>query len=349
MQAVTAPSVIEAREAFLDTLAAKSPHTSHTYAVALDCYFRFMAERKLDPGMLTCDLPHDSLERFYTWLVRRYGRENRPTHNTYVAGVRAFYRFLERRGWGPRGTTFEQIRAGLQEVMGRGSYRTPRIDPALPLIITYVDSFPVPPPDCKPPEKRLEILRDKALLHTLFCTGMRRQEVASLNRDDVAEGWADHAIILGKGNKERVVFFDEPTLAAIRSYLSARQDTYLPLFIRHDRGRGAPEQHGANYRITTQTIFSTVKRYAKAVGVHASPHDFRHAKASVMLNRGASLSEVQDILGHASPETTKRIYAHYETSRLREAFDRFSVSADELAKELKRPRRPDPSELDRRS
>ncbi len=70
----------------------------------------------------------------------------------------------------------------------------------------------------------------------------------------------------------------------------------------------------------------------------ATTHDFRHAKASVMLNRGAKLSEVQDILGHASPETTKRIYAHYEVSHLRDAFDRFSASPDELAAEAVRRR-----------
>jgi site-specific recombinase XerD len=68
--------------------------------------------------------------------------------------------------------------------------------------------------------------------------------------------------------------------------------------------------------------------------VRATTHDFRHAKASTMLNRGAKLSEVQDILGHASPETTKRIYAHYEVSHLREAFDRFSASPEELAEAL---------------
>ena len=59
----------------------------------------------------------------------------------------------------------------------------------------------------------------------------------------------------------------------------------------------------------------------------------------MLLNRGASLSEVQDILGHASPETTKRIYAHYETERLREAFDRYSASAEELAAQLPENRR----------
>ena len=66
----------------------------------------------------------------------------------------------------------------------------------------------------------------------------------------------------------------------------------------------------------------------------ATTHHFRHSKASVLLNRGASLSEVQDILGHASPETTKRIYAHYETQHLRDAFDRYSATPEELIAEL---------------
>jgi len=66
----------------------------------------------------------------------------------------------------------------------------------------------------------------------------------------------------------------------------------------------------------------------------ARPHDFRHAKASLLLNRGADVSEVQDILGHASPETTKKVYAHYTVSGLREAFDQYSQTVDELAAEV---------------
>ena len=78
-----------------------------------------------------------------------------------------------------------------------------------------------------------------------------------------------------------------------------------------------------------------MRRYSRLAGVPITPHDFRHAKASVMLNRGAKLSEVQDILGHASPETTKKIYAHYETSHLRQAFDRYSASPEDLIDELR--------------
>ena len=82
-----------------------------------------------------------------------------------------------------------------------------------------------------------------------------------------------------------------------------------------------------------------VKRYAALAGVRASTHDFRHAKASGLLNRGAKLSEVQDLLGHASPETTKKVYAHYETAHLRDAFDRFSTSVADAAADAARRRR----------
>ena len=66
----------------------------------------------------------------------------------------------------------------------------------------------------------------------------------------------------------------------------------------------------------------------------ATPHHFRHAKASLLLNRGADVSEVQDILGHASPKTTEKVYAHHTVSRLREAFNTYSRTVDELAAEV---------------
>ncbi len=155
-----------------------------------------------------------------------------------------------------------------------------------------------------------------------------------MNRADIQDGRYNQGIITGKGGKERVVFFDDPSLAAIRAYLEARADMHVPLFLRHDDGRGRPGPRGERWRLSPQSVWAIVKRYAKEVGVPATTHHFRHSKASVLLNRGASLSEVQDILGHASPETTKRIYAHYKTQHLREAFDRYSASPEQLVAEL---------------
>jgi len=81
-----------------------------------------------------------------------------------------------------------------------------------------------------------------------------------------------------------------------------------------------------------------VKKYGELAGVEVTTHHLRHLKARTLLNRGAQLAEVQDILGHASPETTKRIYAHYTTHRLREAFDRFSLQPEDVARTVRRGR-----------
>jgi integrase len=182
------------------------------------------------------------------------------------------------------------------------------------------------------------MLRDRAVVLTLFSTGMRREEVSRLDRADVDEGWSNQAIIRGKGERERVVFFSDEALEALRAYLEARNDDYVPAFIRHDRARGRARGRGGNYRLSPLSVWKTVKKVSRAAGVPLSTHDFRHAKATVLLNQGAKLSEVQDILGHASPETTKKIYAHYEVQHLRDAFERYSLSAEEMVERYQRRR-----------
>jgi site-specific recombinase XerD len=327
--------------AFLNSLGGKSPRTYATYQSGLARFREFLQAYGQLEGWQPTSLGPSALEEFLIWLVRRHGRERRATVGTYSSALRAFVRFLARRAELAQGVTYEQMRANAQEVMGRGTYKTPRIDDRLPLLVTHVLSLPVPPANQRGGVKRLETLRDRALMLTLFCTGMRREEISRLDRFDVQDGWADRALITGKGDKERVVFFDERTQRAIREYLEARNDTLAPVFLRHDNHRGRSAGHGGErWRLSPQSVWVIVKQYARAVGVPATTHHFRHSKASVLLNRGASLSEVQDILGHASPETTKRIYAHYQTQHLRDAFDRYSASPEELVAELPESKRP---------
>jgi site-specific recombinase XerD len=152
----------------------------------------------------------------------------------------------------------------------------------------------------------------------------------------VHDGRATEGLITGKGDKERVVFFDDESLAAIRAYLAARADAHQPLFLRHDDGRGKPGPRGERWRLSPQSVWGVVKKYGRLAGVSVTTHHLRHLKARVMLNNGAQLSEVQDILGHASPETTKKIYAPYTKQHLREAFDRFSQPAEEVARRVRR-------------
>ncbi|MPZ15079.1 MAG: tyrosine-type recombinase/integrase [Chloroflexi bacterium] len=328
-------TLVEAQRLFVDSLAAKAPGTQATYASGIRRFNEYLLSRKHPPEeMSTTALTETVLQEFQTWLVRSYGRDDRATISTYVAGARAFLRFLARRRLLAPDVSFEAIRDHARDAMGRGSYRAPRVDSRLALVVLYVKSSPLPDP-VRSRRAYLEVLRDRALVLTLFSTGMRREEVARLDRVDVDDGWVSQAIIRGKGDRERAVFFSNEALDALSAYFKARDDEYLPAFIRHDRGRGRPRARGTNYRLSPLSIWKTVKKISRLAGVPATTHDFRHAKATVLLNQGAKLSEVQDILGHASPETTKKIYAHYEVEHLRNAFDRYSLSAEELAQRLR--------------
>jgi site-specific recombinase XerD len=333
MQPTQSPTWADATRIFLASLAGRSPRTRSTYASGLRRFVEYLQSRGLDSEeLLASALPIAFVEDYHTWLVGQYGRERRPTVVTYLAALRALFRFLDRRGWAAPDASYERVRERLAEVVGRGQYRTPRVDRGLPLIVVTADALPLPSHSAE--AQRLTRLRDRALLHVLYSSGMRREEVSRLDREDLEDGWRGEALITGKGDKERVVFLSEEALASVRGYLSERGDEYAPLFLRHDRARGRPGPRGERYRLSPQSIWSIVGLYARLAGVRATPHAFRHTKASVMLNRGAKLSEVQDILGHASPETTKRIYAHYEVAHLRDAFDRFSASPTELAADL---------------
>jgi site-specific recombinase XerD len=326
----------EAEALFRSSLVAKSPRTTDTYASSLRRFEEYLSEHDLDPNSVrVADLGETVLAEFQAWLIRGYGREDRATVATYVAGVRAFFRFLSQRHLLAPDVSFEAIREHARQAMARVPYRAPRVDARLPLVVLYVKSVPLPDPE-KQRRAYFEVLRDRAIILTLFATGMRREEIARLDRADVEDGYATQAIIRGKGDRERVVFFSDEAREALRAYLKARMDEYVPVFIRHDRARGRPRGRGSNFRLSPLSVWATVKKYSRLAEVPISTHDFRHAKATVLLNQGAKLSEVQDILGHASPETTKKIYAHYEVAHLRAAFDRYSLSAEELAERLQR-------------
>jgi site-specific recombinase XerD len=323
----------EVAQRFLASLRFGPPRTTDTYREALRRFGRFLASAGIDPFSTTAEvLPPDILEHFFRWLSDAgYSRSSIETH---TAGMKAFLRFAVAKRLVPPHFSYDAVREGLRQVMGKRKYRSPRIDPRLALIVTYVDNLPLPPESERGGVRLLELLRDRALLHVLFYSGMRRAEVVSLTRQDVQEGWAHEALIVGKGDRERNVFVGEDGQRAIRAYLEARNDILVPLWLRHDNRRGTPGQNGECWRLSNQTVWATVKRYASAVGVPATTHHFRHLKASTLLNRGASLSEVQDVLGHANPNTTKTIYAHYAPKFLRAVVEKYSASPAELVAEL---------------
>ena len=168
--------LLDAEAAYLRSLAGASPRTAATYRSALNRFHEYLVARGQEPETLCTDaFSYDVLERYYVWLVRTYGRDDRFTVATYVAGVRAFFRFLARRRLLAADLSFEELRDNLREVMGRVPYKTPRIDQRLVLIVTRLDGLELPADDGVTGQARLELLRDRALVRTLFATGIRRE------------------------------------------------------------------------------------------------------------------------------------------------------------------------------
>ncbi|HUU53686.1 MAG TPA: site-specific tyrosine recombinase XerD [Armatimonadota bacterium] len=152
-------------------------------------------------------------------------------------------------------------------------------------------------------------LRDRAMLELVYAAGLRASELVGLSRGDIN---LDLGLVrcVGKGSKERIVPVGRPALEAVRAYLAARRDAAPALFLGN---KGRPLTRVAFWRI--------VQRCARGAGIRGriSPHTFRHSFATHMLDGGADLRAIQELLGHANIATTQ-IYTHVSTDRLREVY-----------------------------
>ena len=165
-------------------------------------------------------------------------------------------------------------------------------------------------------------LRDKAILELLFSTGLRVSEATSLNRDSINLSRREFSVI-GKGSKERIVFLSDSACQWLDRYVSARKDTFKPLFIRF-QGRVDPGDNGEAMRLTPRSIERTVEKYVKKAGlsVKATPHTLRHSFATDLLINGADIRSVQEMLGHSNISTTQ-IYTHVTNARLKDVHKAF--------------------------
>ena len=165
-------------------------------------------------------------------------------------------------------------------------------------------------------------LRDKAILETLFSTGLRVSELVSLDKDNVDLERKEFGI-RGKGNKLRVVFLSDTAAEYIKRYIEYRNDSYKPLFIRHN-GHVDQRKKGENMRLTARSIQNIVNKYARNSGLplKVSPHTLRHSFATDLLIAGADLRAVQEMLGHESIRTTQ-VYTHVTNRHLKEVHRAF--------------------------
>jgi len=167
-----------------------------------------------------------------------------------------------------------------------------------------------------PDTKKTDGLRDRAILESLFSTGLRIAELTTLNKEQFAnlKDKKDLELgIIGKGGYPRTVYFSERALSWIKKYLTVRQNKEKALFVNYKA------QKGADRRLTPRSIERLVKKYDILAGVpiFATPHTLRHSMATDLLEQGVDLRTIQEFLGHRSITSTQ-IYTHVTNKHLRD-------------------------------
>jgi len=258
------------------------------------------------------DITADQVREFRRHLNETF-KVSPATQNYHLIALRQLLKYLARRDI----TALAPAKIGLAKLGER------EIDVLYP---EEIDSLLAAPPQllAAQPEvdqyQQLASLRDHAILHTLFATGLRISELTSLNRDDIRSD-SNEISVRGKGKKVRVVFLSPDAQQTINKYLEARRDTDAALFLRHKKGSVGPAD---NLRLTPRSIQRLIKKYAATAGLtkKITPHTLRHTFATDLLSNGADVRQVQQLLGHASITTTQA-YTHLTDVHLRDVHAKY--------------------------
>ena len=311
---------------FLDYLTVErnfSPHTAKCYSADLQQFMEFLTASSGSPHFSAVSSPAANLQNggvatmvkttlsekilqatpdtVREFLVKLKDRQySKSTTARKLATLRSFYKFLIRR---------DHLSASPVSVI-----RTPKQDKRLP---NFLQPAEVEKLLAAPKDTDILGARDKAMLETLYSTGIRVSELVGLNRADV--DFDERVLhIRGKGRKERLSPVGQPALNAIGRYLelcnraAARENFDAEaLFV---------NKHGQ--RLSTRSVRRKLDKYLDQCGLqkNVSPHTLRHSFATHMLERGADLRSVQELLGHRSLSTTQ-IYTHLTAQRLKAQYD----------------------------
>lgn len=160
-------------------------------------------------------------------------------------------------------------------------------------------------------------LRDKAILEVLFSTGLRVSELVKLNIDQINFDTGEIGVI-GKGRRPRVVFLSDRASDWLKRWFNTREDKWLPVFVRFAGKQDDVGSDGESMRLTSRSVQRIVDKYVKLakLPIKISPHGIRHSFATDLLQNGASLRDVQEMLGHKNISTTQ-IYTHVTQPQLK--------------------------------
>ena len=283
-----------------------SAHTLRNYESDLQQFFEFLAPRDKDTGQRNepeiSQIDHLTIRE---WLASLHSdHKKKASVARKLAALRTFFQFL--------------VREGVTELNPAKLVATPRKEKKLPVHLSIEDAVRfIETPDTETDFGK----RDRAILELLYATGMRVSELVSLNLRDID---FQHRLlrVFGKRRKERIVPFGEPAVNALNDYLSVRE-VFLANAPVTKRDAQPLILNYQGTRMTTRSVGRLVEKYIRlCAGIHdISPHALRHSFATHLLDGGADLRDIQELLGHARLSTTQ-IYTHVSMEKLIEVYDK---------------------------
>jgi integrase/recombinase XerC len=271
-----------------------SPHTIKAYSGDLANFATYAGFRRWE------EIDHIAIRGFLAQLYQK--GLSKPSVARSLAAVRSLYRWLAQEG------VVEQNPAKL--------VATPKLPKKLPRVPTIEEMNAVL--DGQMPEAAAFPERDRLMLELLYGCGIRNSELTGINLDDIRLS-AEAILIRGKGKKERYVPFGESAKRALAAYLPVRQATVAKT--RKNTRALLVNQRGG--RLTTRSVGRIIKKIAVAKGLSPDvhPHTLRHAFGAHMLEEGADLRAIQELLGHERLATTQR-YTQLSMKHVLEVYDR---------------------------
>jgi len=279
-----------------------SAHTLRNYASDLEQFTYFLAPDRKTKLPDVAEIDHLTIRE---WMASLHSDQKKKSSIARkLAALRTFFQFL--------------VREGVLELNPAKLVSTPKLEKKLPSHLSIEEAIRfIESPDLDTDLGK----RDRAMLELMYATGVRVAELTTLNVADV--DFQNQLIrVTGKRRKQRIVPFGDPAGDAIRSYLGVREKFLFnaPISKRDERALFLNYQ---GTRITTRSVGRMVEKYIRiCAGMHdISPHALRHSFATHLLDSGADLRDIQELLGHARLSTTQ-VYTHVSMEKLIEVYDK---------------------------
>lgn len=303
-------------EEFLEYLTIEkqvSPYTVRNYSFYLHKFSTWLAKHY--PQTTMTQVTPKMLKQYRVYLARTKddkGRYLAPvTQGYYVIAIRSMLKYLLRQD-------YEVVSPDRLELpKGKGHS------------IKFLDYQMVERMIAQTNVDDIRGLRDRAIMETLFSTGLRVSELVSLNKATVNLDTKEFGV-MGKGRKVRVVFLSPRAAHWIEAYLRKRDDHYQPLFVSHGRKAAIDDpKQGEKLRLATRSVQRIIRKYGLMAHLpfEVTPHVMRHSFATDLLSHGAGLRDVQEMLGHKNIATTQ-IYTHVTNPQLKDVHERFHSGND---------------------